>query len=359
MRTERKENIIKLTPYVVEIQRNVDVFGGTIRSVDKYEGLYTLTNTSLDGEDIVCIFPSKPSVEIDKVGAVVMGMSEAFKEEEKGKPIKVTMDVLLGDLGWENTVHNKNKLINDLDCFYQMNIVGRNTDSVYQMRFLSYLAVDEALEYVSFKISEVFEYRRQLNKVRFMQTTPIIATNSKYARSLYRLLHSRGAGGGRLVLAIPVQEVIQYLGLTDENKDKVYKSLSRAFKEVERLTGVKYNRLRRQDVYKQSVEKVKPQAKAKITPSNLEAVVTISPTEYNTSDISLPIVVPTEVKYNEPPISFKDESVVTVPNVPDKQTAVNVVVGLKYDGENIPWELKTEAQRKAYREYHKVSNEDY
>lgn len=281
---ERKLVSKRLTPYVVEVQRNVDVFGGSVRSVEKYKGLYTLTNTSLDGEDITCIFPSKPSAEVDKVGAVIMGMSVAFKEEEKGKPIKVTMDVVLNDLGWKNTEHNKSKLINDLDCFYQMNIVGRNTSSVYQMRFLSYLEIDEALEYVSFKISEVFEYRRQLNKVRFMRTTPIIETKSKYARSLYRLLHSRGAGGNRLVLTIPIDEVVRYLGLADESNDKKNKTLSRAFKEVERLTNIKYKRLKGRGVYKQIEVKQPATPKPKIGPSisfedESQAIVVKTPTQ--------------------------------------------------------------------------------
>jgi len=263
---------LKLTPYIPEIQKNVDIFGGELEEVKNYEGLFTFTNTALDGEEIICVFTSKPSSDIDKVAHVLMGLNEAFsKTTKEGEYIKIDIEVILGDLNKKPTEYNKEILIQDLNSFYSMNIIGNKNNSVYQMRFLDYLDIDKGFEFVEFNISQAFRDKQKQKKVRNMPTAPLIETKSKYTRSLYRYLHSNGGGNNKLADKVRIQEVEQYLGIEDTTNNNKNKILSRAFKEIQTLTGHQYKRLRKRGIFNRiktctsEVKKVnKPKKKAPI-----------------------------------------------------------------------------------------------
>ncbi len=236
----RSDKTKSLSPYVVSVQQNSNIYGGEVVEVSRYAGLYTIKSETLDGKEVMSIFTTKPSDNIDKVGVATMSLFQGFKSKESSI-IKVKMDKFLEEVGSSGSKFNKDTLISDLHCFYGMNVVINDGVAPWELRFLSGLQIDEVNEIISFSISEIFLELMGSKKVRSMPTAVSIEFNSKNTRSLYRLLHSRGRGD-TLVNNISIDDVEKYLGINSNSTESKRKTLMRCFKDVEKKLGIKYKR---------------------------------------------------------------------------------------------------------------------
>ena len=231
----------QLTPYVVDLQQQVDIFGGTPSAVINHDGLYQLDSVSLNGDDIKCIFNAKPPADIDVVSALILGKLMAHTEEDKRDArVTYTPEYLLEELGVEATPFKIQQLYKTLEALSSMTVIGRTEASVYQLSFISFLELKDSGDVV-LAISGEFIKELLTKRVRYMSRIPIIESPSAITRSLYRFLSAHGQGGGRLVLRAPRASLIKYLGLTGNTK-KITQTLRIAFKNIEELTGYTYTK---------------------------------------------------------------------------------------------------------------------
>jgi len=323
-----------------ELEKNISVYGNGFEYIDIPQGIgdvYSKRGTLANGEEVVVMFDTKPTTEdgviIDFIQQQWMIHNKHTKEDGAytSKAVKfdalrtnevvVSTEALCEMMGIGNTPSNNNKIYKAIQTSKNMSIVSSDKRYVYEYSIISEFKYDTFLEEFTITLSPMYLEKFCNSKMRptYIDNHMELSAKGSLAVELKRLLVARGSGNDRMpVIPQSVNELYRCLGL-DRSLRKDVGKFERALKKFKEVECVESRYSKKLDAYIFSNTKSTKQRK--------------------------------EIK----PTIFEDEVSNTPVHKDIEKTPPNIK--LKFDGEDIPWEMKTEEQKELCREYYK--DEDY
>ena len=330
-----------------ELEKNISVYGSGFEFIDIPQGIgdvYSKRGTLANGEEVVVIFASEPTSEDGVVIDFIQQQwmihnkhtttdgaytSKAIKfDASRTNEVVVSTKALCEMMDIGDTPSNQNKIYRAIQTSKNMSIVSSDKRYVYEYSIISEFKYDTLLDEFTITLSPMYLERFCNSKMRptFIDNHMELSSKGSLAVELKRLLVARGSGNDRMpTIPQSVNELYACLGL-DRSLRKDTGKFERALKKFKEVEGVESRYSKKIDAYIFSNTKATKQSK--------EAEPTI------------------------PPISFEDE-VKTLNTIVHKGETEGTFPNVKprFDGEDIPWDMKTEEQKELCRKSYK--SEDY